>query len=69
LLPENERAETLKNLHKTKNDLNTLLEKLPVSNRSPHVKNQKLQLEKSIEEIEQSLRIFSKKKVFIKDDF
>lgn len=64
---EEDRLKTLKNLEKTKEDLIKILEKLPVSNRSSFVNNQRISLWKNLEEIEENIRTFSKKKVFIKE--
>ena len=66
LLPENERVECLKNLIKSKHEIMSYMEKLPITARSVALVNRKEELYKKLEEIEKNIDKFSRKKVFIK---
>lgn len=66
LLPENERVECLKNLIKSKHEIMSYMEKLPITARSVSLVNRKEELYKKLEEIEKNIDKFSRKKVFIK---
>ena len=68
LLSEEERLETLLSLENSKKDLITLLEKMPISMKTIQLQNRKSELEKKLDEIEDAIRTFSRKQVFIKID-
>lgn len=68
LLSEEERVETLNNLIKKKNDLESELFKLPISLKTMSMQNKKAELEKKLNELDDAINQFSKKKVFIKSD-
>ena len=66
LLTEEERVNTLSELLKAQKDLNTQLEKMPITTRTLAVKNKKEELIRKLDEIEKAIELFSKKKVFVK---
>ena len=66
LLSEEERISTLNGLIQTKKDLNTLLEKMPITTRTMAVQQKKEELIHKIEEVEKGIDMFSKKQVFVK---
>ena len=66
LLSEEERISTLNGLIQTKKDLNTMLEKMPITTRTMAVQQKKEELIHKIEEVEKGIDMFSKKQVFVK---
>jgi len=66
LLSENERLETLNNLITTRKDLINLLEKMPISMRTVAIQTKKAEMEKKLNEIEDGIKTFSRKQVFVK---
>ena len=45
-----------------------MLEKMPITMKTMSMQNKKSELEKKLTEIEEAIKTFSKKQVFIKDD-
>ena len=68
LIPESERINTLNALIYTKKEIENILEKMPITKRSQSIQDKKEELEKKLNQIEQEIQIFSKKKVFVKND-
>ena len=68
LLPEHERQETLNRLLERKHDLQSLLEKFPITYRSQTIQAQREALYKQLDLIDKSISTFSCKRVFIRDD-
>lgn len=68
LLSEEERLSTLNGLIESKKEIETLLEKLPITLRTKASQNKKEELEKKLTEIENAISTFSRKQVFIKVD-
>ena len=66
LLSEEERLATLNGLIKNKNEITNQLEKMPITNRTMAIQNRKEELRQKLEEIENAIQMFSKKRVFIK---
>ena len=66
LLSEEERIATLNGLISNKNQITNQLEKMPISNRTMHIQNRKEELRQKLEEIENAIQMFSKKRVFVK---
>jgi hypothetical protein len=66
LLSEGERLETLNNLINTRKELMNLLEKMPISMRTFAIQNKKAEMEKKLNEIEDGIKTFSRKQVFVK---
>ena len=66
LLSEEERLFTLEKLKQSKNDINQIIEKLPITCDSQAFRNKKEELFKKLDEIESAIETFSKKKVFVK---
>ena len=66
LLSEDERIKTLNSLLKSKQELNLILQKMPITNRSFGIQKKKEEIFKKLDEIDKSIEIFSKKKVFVK---
>ena len=66
LLSEEERLFTLEKLKQGKNDINQIIEKLPITCDSQAFRNKKEELFKKLDEIENAIETFSKKKVFVK---
>ena len=67
LLPEHERQETLNRLIERKQHLQSLLEKFPITYRSPTIQSQRESLYKQLDDIDKSIVTFSSKRVFIYD--
>ena len=65
LLSEEERLLTLEKLKQSKDNINQVIEKLPITCDSQAFKNKKEELFKKLDEIEKAIETFSKKKVFI----
>lgn len=66
LLSEEERLSTLDSLKESKNNIMNLLEKMPMSMRTLALQNRKTELENKINEIEEAIKQFSRKNVYIK---
>ena len=65
LMPENERLETLNDLHDSKRELNTALEKLPVVSKTLQMERHKKDLEEKLMKIEKAIETFSRKTVYV----
>ena len=66
LLSEEERVLTLEKLKQSKDDINKVIEKLPITCDTQAFRNKKDELFKKLDEIENAIETFSKKKVFVK---
>ena len=66
LLSEEERVTTLNSLINTKKEIQNLLEKMPITNRTKAIQTKKEELEHKMDEIEKAIEMFSRKQVFIK---
>ena len=68
LLSEEERVATLNGLYESQKEIMGLIERLPISMRTMAVQKRKDELEEKLDEIEEAIKTFSRKQVFIKDD-
>jgi len=68
LMPEAERLKTLEVLKKSQREMTSELQSLPLSRDTLRVKTRRDELEKKLQEVETALKIFSRQRVFIKDD-
>jgi len=68
LLSEEERVSTLSQLQDTRKDLVNMLEKFPITMKTMSIQKKKEELEKKLGDIEEAIKTFSRKQVFIKDD-
>ena len=66
LLSEEERISTLEKLKQSRDDINKVIEKLPITSDTQAFRNKKEELFKKLDEIENAIDTFSKKKVFVK---
>ena len=66
LLSEEERLFTLEKLKQSRDDINKVIEKLPITSDTQAFRNKKDELFKKLDEIEKAIETFSKKKVFVK---
>ena len=66
LLSEEERLFTLEKLKQSKNDINQIIEKLPITCDSQAFRSKREELFRKLDEIENAIETFSKKKVFVK---
>ena len=66
LLSEEERLFTLEKLKQSKIDINQIIEKLPITCDSQAFRSKREELFKKLDEIENAIETFSKKKVFVK---
>ena len=66
LLSEEERLFTLEKLKQSKNDINQIIEKLPITCDSQAFRNKKEELFRKLDEIDNAIETFSRKKVFVK---
>lgn len=67
-MKEEERVATLKSLFESKTTITNIVERMPITNRSLSVKKRKEELEKKLDEIDNAIIMFSKKRVFVKCD-
>ena len=65
LLPEGERIQTLEKLLENKKELSAVYMQLPISLRTENLKNQKIQLEDKLKELDKAIDTFSKKTVYV----
>ena len=68
LLTEDERLFTLNKLLESKKEIENLVAKLPITMNSQAVKNKQEELYKKLDEIDNAIATFSRKKVFVKVD-
>ena len=66
LLSEEERVFTLNKLLESKKDIENLLSKLPITMSSLAAKSKQEELYKKLDEIDNAITTFSRKKVFVK---
>ena len=66
LLSEEERLFTLEKLKQSRDDINKVIERLPITPDTQAFKNKKDELFRKLDEIENAIETFSKKKVFVK---
>jgi hypothetical protein len=64
-MDESERLATLKDLNGNKHEINTMLEKLPISMRTQSLTQRKNELEDKLAEIDRAISMFSKKVVYV----
>jgi len=62
---EEERLQTLNDLQRTKLEINTMLERMPIANRTQAAERRKKELEEKLMRIERAIETFSKKTVYI----
>ena len=67
LVPDQERLKTLQDLIQAKQEIERTLEKMPITMRSLAVQNKKAELESKMEELDKAIELFSKKRVFVRD--
>ena len=65
LMGEEERLQTLSDLQRTKLEINTMLERMPIANRTQAAERRKKELEEKLMRIERAIETFSKKTVYI----
>ena len=65
LMDEEERLQTLGDLHQTKKELNTMLERMPRAIRTLAAERRKKEFEEKLTRIERAIETFSKKTVYI----
>lgn len=68
LMPDDERRKTLALLNKSQDEMLRELQSLPVSKDTLRVKQRKEHLEKKLQEVDTAVKIFSRPKVFVKDE-
>ena len=68
LLSEDERISTLNKLLESKKEIENLVAKLPITMNSQSAKNKQDELYKKLDEIDNAIATFSRKKVFVKVD-
>lgn len=68
LMTEEERINTLEELHRQKVAISDMLFSLPLSMKTDALKTKKRELESKLVEIERAVTTFSRKIVYIKDD-
>ena len=65
LMGDEERLSTLNDLLMTKKEVSTLLERMPIANRTHAAERRKKELEEKLMRIERAIETFSKKTVYI----
>ena len=68
LMPEEERLETLRVLRATLDDVKGQMQRLPLTIETPSQIRRKNALEAKFKEVEDAVKIFSRTKVFVRDD-
>jgi len=68
LISEEERIQTLTQLQETRKELVNMLEKFPITMKTMSIQKKKEELEKKLGDIEEAIKTFMRKQVFIKDD-
>jgi len=68
LLPESERLQTLNDLIASKKEIENIIERMPITNRSMAISEKKEELLNKIDDLNKAIEMFSKKKVFVKID-
>jgi len=68
LMPEDERLETLRVLRATLDDVKSQLQRLPLTIETPSQIRRKNALEAKFKEVEDAVKIFSRPKVFVRED-
>lgn len=68
LMPEGERQETLRVLRATLDDVKGQMQRLPLTIETPSQIRRKNALEAKFKEVEDAVKIFSRPKVFVRDD-
>lgn len=68
VMPESERLETLRALKATLDDVKANLQRLPLTIETPSQIRRKNALEAKYKEVEDAVKIFSRRKVFVRDD-
>ncbi|XP_070545327.1 enkurin domain-containing protein 1-like isoform X2 [Ptychodera flava] len=68
VMPERERRETLEVLRQKERDLTNELARLPVTADTVRARSKRAEIENRLSEIEEAIKIFSRKKVFVKLD-
>ena len=66
LLTEEERLETLNGLISTRDEIQNILNRMPITNRTLSIQKKKEELIEKLDEIEKAIQTFSRKQVFIK---
>lgn len=67
-MADEERLTTLADLQKNSKEIQTILEKMPISMRTQHLERKKDDLEKKLAQTEKAIQMFSKKVVFVAID-
>ncbi|XP_030835582.1 enkurin domain-containing protein 1 [Strongylocentrotus purpuratus] len=67
-MAEEERLKTLEILKEKEKDLQNTLRKFPLSVETLRAKNQKAEIENRLSEVEEAIKIFTRRKVFVKVD-
>lgn len=65
LMPEDERVETLKDLHEAKAETNKQLERLPVVAHSAKMERHKKELDEKLQRLDRAIETFSKPTVYV----
>jgi Calmodulin-binding len=65
LMGDEERLSTLADLIQTKREVSTMLERMPIANRTQAAERRKKELEEKLTRIERAIETFSKKTVYI----
>ena len=65
LMTEDERIETLEQLQQKKTELQSMIEKMPISMRTDALKIKKRELEEKMKEVERAITTFSRKIVYV----
>jgi len=69
VLPEEERIATLESLYANKKDVSKILNQMPISMRTENLRRQKIELEQKLVEIDKAVEMFSRKLVFVKEEW
>lgn len=68
LMPDHERLETLRVLQSTLDDVKAQIQRLPLTIETPGQIRRKNDLDAKYKEVEDAIKIFSRPKVFVRDD-
>ena len=66
-LPDSERLATLAQLEKSKAEVKAIIGRLPIGNRYKAIEDRERELYQQLDEIEESIKMFSQNEVFIEE--
>jgi hypothetical protein len=66
-LPEEERVSTLEDLIATRQELNSMIDTMPISMRSDNLKQRRRECEEKLKQVESAITLFQRRIVYVKE--